>query len=71
MDFGVNFKIKKYRMLNFLFIGSVSITLKPKGWGWGTKGCMCVSGYLHLSQYILGCSPNHYFSFSPKEHEFF
>lgn len=70
MDFGVNFKIKKYRMLGFLFIGSVGSYIKTKGVGGEAKGYMCVCGYF-LSQNSLACSTNHYFSFSPKEHGLF
>lgn len=41
MDFGVNFKIKKYRMLGFLFIGSVGSYIKIKGVGGKPRG-ICV-----------------------------
>ena len=69
MDFGVNFKIKKYRMLGFLFIGSVGSYIKTKGVGGKPRSiCLCV---VTSCQNILGCSTNHYFSFSPKEHGLF
>ena len=47
MDFGVNFKIKKYRMLSFLFIGSVSSYIKTKGVGGRPRDvCVCLVTYI-------------------------
>lgn len=71
MDFGVNFKITKCRMLGFRFIGSVgSYITGVSGGSHGGGVCVCVVTSC-LSQNILGCPTSHCFSFSPKEHGLF
>lgn len=70
MDFGVNFKITKCRMLGFRFIGSVGSYIT--GVSGEATGCVCVCVVTScLSQNILGCPTSHCFSFSPKEHGLF